>query len=357
MANPKVTLRKRPLKKGYSYQIDYTIDGKRYRKSAGRDKSAADDIRSKMQTDITYGNFGILINSPRIISLNDLINEFFNDKRNNISAKTQNRYKNHFIPFQNFINSFFPKAANNIRLIETRYIKECVNNIVEGKSEQKWKPVTINRMIQLISSLFIYAIKNKYILENPTVGINKLPIPKPDAPKFYSKKQLVLIWNKVDPHWLPMFQFMYYTGIRKGELINLEWEKVSLDNKPPIIRIVSNNEWRSKSGNFNAIPLHPKALAIIKKQIGIHEKYVFTSKSNQKIHPNTILTVLKKTLKKLAIEGHIHKLRHTFASHLVMDKQDVYIIKELLGHSKLESTMIYLHLNPEHKQKVINSLE
>jgi len=357
MANPKVTLRTRELKKGYSYQIDYTIDGKRYRRSVGTRKREAEEIRDKIQTDITYGNFDIITSKPRVVSLNDLIKEFFEYKKNIISVKTQNRYKNHFIPFQDFINSYFTNAAENISLIQGHHIRECIDNILEGKSEQQWNPVTINRMIQLLSSLFIYSIKKSYRKDNPTVDIEKLSVAKSDAPDYYSYEELELIWENVDDFYLPIYQLLYYTGLRVGELINLTWDKVSLNNKSPIIRIVSTSEWRTKSGNFRSVPLHKKALVLVKNQIDKNEKYVFTSKSNMKLHPNTILEVLKKTLKELKIYGDVHKFRHTFASHLVMGGQNIYDIKELLGHSKLESTMIYSHLSPEHKQKVVNSLK
>jgi len=69
MANPKVTLRKRKLKNGYSYQLDYTINGRGIRKSVGKNKAQAQEIRDKLQTDITFGNLDILIIKPKTISI------------------------------------------------------------------------------------------------------------------------------------------------------------------------------------------------------------------------------------------------------------------------------------------------
>ncbi len=48
-----------------------------------------------------------------------------------------------------------------------------------------------------------------------------------------------------------------------------------------------------------------------------------------------------------------HTLRHTFASHMVMQGVDIFTVKELLGHSKIETTMIYTHLLPKHKRMAV----
>ena len=50
-----------------------------------------------------------------------------------------------------------------------------------------------------------------------------------------------------------------------------------------------------------------------------------------------------------------HSLRHTFASHLIMKGVDLITVKELLGHSSVEATMIYVHLSLKHKTMAIES--
>ena len=53
---------------------------------------------------------------------------------------------------------------------------------------------------------------------------------------------------------------------------------------------------------------------------------------------------------------HPHLLRHTYGSHLAMAGVDLPTIKELMGHSDISTTMIYMHLHPEHLQKAVNKL-
>ena len=99
MAIPIVNLRKRKLKKGHSYLVDYTINGDRYRQAVGKNKRDAESIKTKIQHELTLGNYDILTKQNKVITLDDLIKDFIEEKRNYIRPKTRNRYTNHFIPF------------------------------------------------------------------------------------------------------------------------------------------------------------------------------------------------------------------------------------------------------------------
>ncbi len=61
-------------------------------------------------------------------------------------------------------------------------------------------------------------------------------------------------------------------------------------------------------------------------------------------------------LKQLGMQGTLHDLRHTFASHLAMQGVPIPVIKELLGHSDISTTMIYAHLSPEIHKKAVDKL-
>jgi integrase len=61
-------------------------------------------------------------------------------------------------------------------------------------------------------------------------------------------------------------------------------------------------------------------------------------------------------LKILGMQGTLHDLRHTFASHLAMQGVPIPVIKELLGHSDISTTMIYAHLSPEIHKKAVDKL-
>jgi site-specific recombinase XerD len=73
---------------------------------------------------------------------------------------------------------------------------------------------------------------------------------------------------------------------------------------------------------------------------------------------NTLFITFKKVFKKAQIKDvSFHTLRHTFASYLVINGISIYTVSKLLGHSKIETTMIYAHLSKEHLKASVDSLK
>ena len=205
--------------------------------------------------------------------------------------------------------------------------------------------------------MFIYAVNEGYIDKAPTKSIEKYPVNDNIEAKYYTKEELKKIWKNVDPYWADFLKVLYYTGVRKGELINLIWDNVNIEGDHKSITIISTKEYKTKTGEKRTIPLHPNAVKIIENQKGKNDKYVFTGKEGKKVHPDKPYHAIKKALKKAGLEGNVHKLRHTFASHLVISGESLYAVKELLGHKDIKHTMIYAHLSPNKMQSVISKLD
>ena len=145
--------------------------------------------------------------------------------------------------------------------------------------------------------------------------------------------------------------------MRKGELINLTWKNVNLKKGEETITVISSDEFRTKTGKKRTIPLKEEAVKILKEQKGKNIKYVFISREGKKIHPKKPYHAIKKALEKANLEGDVHELRHTMASHAVMKGVSIYEVKELLGHQDIKTTMIYAHLSPTTLRSAIDKLE
>jgi len=284
--------------------------------------------------------------------LGTLIKEFTNSKRN-IGDTTRTRYSNYFTAFQNFMEENFSKSTKNIRDIKRIYVEEFSNHQIKTKT---WAPKTMNGALAAINSIFLYAVNEEYLEKSPTKSIEKFQLIENTEAKYFTKEELELIWKNINPDWCDFLKVLYYTGARKGELINLTWRNVSIDGDLKYITIISTKEYRTKTGEKRTIPLHPAAATIIEKQVGKHDKYVFSGKEGNKIHPDKPYRALMKALKKTELDGTVHKLRHTFASHLVMAGESLYAVKELLGHKDIKHTMIYAHLSPNTMQAVVSKL-
>jgi integrase len=143
------------------------------------------------------------------------------------------------------------------------------------------------------------------------------------------------------------------TGMRRGELFNLQWSDVDLLRKELTVKGDG-----SKSGQTRHIPLAPEALRVLKGWKPATEKpsdLVFPSKNG------TRMDNINKAWRSLMIRAGIanfrfHDLRHTFASWLVQGGTDLYTVRDLLGHHSITMTERYAHLAPEHKAAAVASL-
>jgi site-specific recombinase XerD len=86
-----------------------------------------------------------------------------------------------------------------------------------------------------------------------------------------------------------------------------------------------------------------------------HQKhYVFCIPDGSRT--SSITTSSRNACRKAGIKANLHMLRHSFASHLVMNGVDLVSVKELLGHTQISTTMIYSPLSPEYKANTVEKL-
>ncbi|MBT6046999.1 MAG: site-specific integrase [Candidatus Scalindua sp.] len=358
MRIPQVKVKKINRKSGIIYQLDYTVDGKRIRTSVGPRKYEAEIIAAKLNADFALGQFGIENVKQKSTQLAQLLTEYLFSKKNIIRPSSEIRYKNYLTQFEQFISINFPQCALDISKISEHHIRLCINHLLEDpiKGDKPWSKRTVNDFIIALRMLFKYALKQKYLNSNPALEIEKIPCnPSTDAP-FYDDKELEIIFKHIDPFWSDFFNFLLYTGLRKGELINLKWENIDLEPGNEKIHIRAVGDWKTKTGRQRTLPLHKKAIELVSVQKTIKQDYLFISKTGVIIHPDRPYHALKAVLKTFKIEGDVHKFRHTFASRLVMAGASLFDVKELLGHTDIQSTMVYAHLSQGHMRKIVNMM-
>lgn len=150
----------------------------------------------------------------------------------------------------------------------------------------------------------------------------------------------------------PMILISLNTGLRKGELLSLTWNKVNLERAS--LTIAGE---LAKSGKTRDIPLNNEALSALKnwrEQTG-NDDLVFQNKDGEQL--NEMRKSWATILKLAAIETfRWHDMRHHFASKLVMAGVDLNTVRELLGHSDIKMTLRYAHLAPEHKAEAVAKL-
>ncbi len=155
----------------------------------------------------------------------------------------------------------------------------------------------------------------------------------------------------------PLVALALNTGMRKGELLGLTWERVDLAADFGLSARITL--YKTKSGKPRGVPLNQDAVAALEAvesdaeaRAGLVFKRGDGSKWGQ------VRTAFTTALDRAGVQGfRFHDLRHTFASHFMMRGGNLYDLKEILGHADIKMTMRYAHLSPHHLYGSITKVE
>lgn len=336
-------------RKGKTYFIDYRINGKRKRKGVGTSKKIAELALKDHEVKLAKGKLGF---DKKDSSFSKLLDEFATYCKTNVSPSTQQRYRAITDNFQRFIESEYPHIEK-----VSQFTPKIFENFKAFRKAEGAHNRTINAEMVVTRMMFRLAVQWHYADKNPTDGVSRLKIPKKNPPRFLTDEECQKLLTNSDKWLYPIFYTFLNTGLRKAELENLEWSDIDFDRKK--IKVAIKDDWSPKT-NEREIPISNGLYPLLEKQRNKSSgsSYVFPGKDGKRIFKNRLLRRIKTLAKKLKLGDNIgvHTLRHTFASHLVMKGVDLATIKRLLGHSDIETTMIYSHLTDDHVDKAVDKL-
>ncbi len=163
-------------------------------------------------------------------------------------------------------------------------------------------------------------------------------------PDILTQEQVFKVLNSATNSKHKLLVGLFYgTGMRMSELKNLQMKEIDRENSQ--IKVLAGK------GSRDRFTLLPKQLLgdmeIYYRQYR-PKTYLFEGQTPGKpMNERSIQHALRQCMKLAGLEQYkfsAHSLRHSFATHLLDQGNDIHTIKELLGHSKIETTMIYLHL-------------
>lgn len=247
---------------------------------------------------------------------------------------------------QDFFQNLEIVYLNEITLYHIEQLREKL----QGNGLSK---ATINRYLQILRGLFYKAIDwEVYDGKNP---LKKVRFYREDSPKSaLTQTQLdrvIQTAKKISSKPLSPLQTIFHdvvllavnTGMRKSEILNLRWESIKED------KIII----KGKADKTRTVPLNNIALEVINKQPR-REIFVFNipNRHQHDLLRRTIIQVRKRT----GIDFNFHLLRHTFASMLIEKGVDFITVSRILGHSKLMTSLIYLHTDTARMKKAVDLL-
>jgi len=191
-----------------------------------------------------------------------------------------------------------------------------------------------------------------------SIGITNIKTPKIEKslPTILTKKEVRALFNATKNFKSRlMLKLLYSSGLRVSELTKLKYEDINFDENTGIV-------YQGKGKKDRMFILSQEIiedLKIFQKKQNKTKGYIFINNKDQPISTRNIQKIIKNSAKKANIEKNVtpHKLRHSFATHLLQDGTDIRVIQELLGHSNLQTTQIYTHVSREQIKKVKNPLD
>lgn len=272
------------------------------------------------------------------------------------SAHTVNQYVSQLgfaaLYFSKLCDDWFSVQGEHIR----RYSMALRSKQLSGR--------TISLKLSCIRSLYKF-LKAKNIAKqahyhNPAVGIKGPKFAKP-LPKNLDVDQMARLLEIPDDEPLAirdkaMMELMYSSGLRISELVGANLQDISTANGEILVRGKGNKE--------RLIPVGSKALNALKKWLIIRPQFatpdevaVFLSSKKNRISVRQVRLRMQEWGIKQGISSqvHPHKLRHSFASHILESSGDLRAVQELLGHSSLSATQVYTHLDFQHLAKVYDN--
>lgn len=240
------------------------------------------------------------------------------------------------------------------------------------------KPSTVNRKMGSVSGVFSRAVEWGYIDTTPLLKLKQMKVDSKGLVRYLSPEETVRLHAALDArqdearkerdsanawrierkksplknlrsepftdHLKPMVLITLNTGLRRGELFNLDWQNVNLTTK--ILTVVGDKTKTLETRHIKMNLTTLNTLTLWQKQTKNEVGYVFPAKDNEKLED--VKTAWQNLLKRAKIVGfRWHDMRHDFASRLVMKGAPLIAVRELLGHTDFKMTLRYAHLAPD----------
>ncbi len=286
------------------------------------------------------------INKP---TLNQFALESFemnkNYRREHTTKDLINKYNLHIKPLL---------GDKKIDEISIKDIKQWQNYLIEINLSVKY----IKNLRSILNVILKDALEDEIIEKNPIEKV-KAPKRKYSENKYqiepFTKEEIELLINNATGQFKNILITLFFTGIRLGELVALKWNDINWEKKTITIKRANQKDGSigfTKTEKNREITLLPPVEKALKNQKQINE-YIFTTQYNKRyINYNTLRDYhWRKLLKKCNLEyRELYQTRHTFASMMISNNENITWVSNMLGHSEITTTLrFYTKYIPQEK--------
>lgn len=271
------------------------------------------------------------------------------------SKHTIKSYKTDLIDFRDFIENTYQSNVNNLHYNQIR-------TFIVYLSQQDLSNRTINRKLSALKTFYKFLVKTEIIETNPLAKHKTLKTPKKISIPF-SEKEILRVLEQFDTQQPLHFSLLrdktiisllYSTGIRREELIQLKIEDVNLSQNT--IKVLGK---RNKERIIPLLQTTKKELEeylLKRREVQSKNNYLFITDKGKKIYGTFVYRLINYYFSVVTtkVKKSPHIMRHAFATHLIDQGAEINAVKELLGHTSLASTQVYVNTNLKKIKEMYN---
>lgn len=340
-------------KKSTSFRISISVNGEKVNSPLFKRKTDCRDWYSRKSSEISELKLhGDLTRFYQKITIDEYCVQWLKTKEaQGVSRSTMQNYKRyvdvHILP--------------SFKGLDLKKIQKNQIESLQILLKKNHNPKGINLIIGALKSIFREAILEGYLIKSPCEHIKTLSSDSAHE-VFWTKAEIDQFLKANFSNELYIFFLVSLnTGMRKGELAGLCWDRVDFQqNTITVTRTRDKYELkeRTKTKLKRVIPMNDLVksvmLGLFQKRVS-DQKLIFLKQNGDPINPHHIYRSFHEAQDKAEMKNHIrfHDVRHTFASQFVINGGSIYDLQKILGHTNVNMTMRYAHLSMEHLQNVM----
>lgn len=243
------------------------------------------------------------------------------------------------------------------RQVDSHHIRRLVGQLHRRGSGAR----SLQRLLSACRTLFGYLIRERQLDNNPAVAVKapKAAHSLPNTLNTDEVSQLLAMQDntQVALRDLAMMELMYSSGLRLAELAALDIESIDFESKE--VKVTG------KGRKERLVPVGRHAIEAVRHWLSERQDWckadtggaLFISQRGRRLGTRGIQARMAHWGKQqgLGARLHPHKLRHSFATHVLESSGDIRAVQEMLGHANLATTQIYTHLDFQHLAKVYDA--
>jgi integrase len=361
-----MAVHERKGKKGITVWIyDFTLGGKRYRKTVGRNKQKAEKAERERWLEVEAGHSAPAAeaNQKSLSQADDSRESCSPDSREFIEYLETRYLKWSELHKKSWRDDVY-HAATLKRFFGDLHFNQITPELLDRfmaeriktptKSGRDRSPTSVNRELELISSIFSRAILDGVVESNPCKKVKKFAEDNERTRYLSPDEETRLLAQLVGEreHLRSIVLMAIHTGMRRNEILSLRWSEVDLERG--VIHVIKTKSRRNRALPINEV-VH-RELAALQEQTDGAGGWVFRStKTGSKFVD--IKKGFTAACKASGISGlRFHDLRHTTGTRLGDDGTSTTTIAEILGHSDLRMTKRYTHATDPNKREAVERL-